>query len=133
MKRQRPKFIYVFESFCLFFSILILFILVVQFFVPDAGGRSMSAVEYVSFLALAGTLYLTSHAIRTRRRVWWTRIWFIWLGLFVLQNGIYFLVLAEGRVQGTLTLQLLNFAGGVVFMGGLGFLWWKNRAHFNKD
>jgi hypothetical protein len=105
----------------------------VQFFVPDAGGRSMSAVEYVSFLALAGTLYLTSHAIRTRRRVWWTRIWFIWLGLFVLQNGIYFLVLAEGRVQGTLTLQLLNFAGGVVFMGGLGFLWWKNRAHFNKD
>ena len=133
MKRQRPKFVYVFESFCLFFSILIFFILVVQFFVPDAGGRSMSAVEYVSFLVLAGTLYLTSHAIRTRRRVWWTRIWFIWLGLFVLQNGIYFLVLAEGRVQGTLTLQLLNFAGGVVFMGGLGFLWWKNRAHFNKD
>ncbi len=133
MKRQRPKFIYVFESFCLFFSILILFILIVQFFVPDAGGRNMSAVEYVSFLALAGTLYLTSHAIRTRRRVWWTRIWFVWLGLFVLQNGIYFLMLAEGHVQGTLSLQILNFLGGVVFMVGLGFMWRKNRDHFNKD
>ena len=133
MKRQRPKLIYVFESFCLFGSVLVLFILVVQFFVPDAGGRRISAVEYVSFLALAGTLYLTSYAIRTRRRVWWNRIWFIWLGLYVFQNGLYFLMLAEGRVQVSLTLQLLNFVWGIVFMGGLGFLWWKNRAHFNKD
>ena len=133
MKRQRPKFIYVFESFCLFGSVLALLILAVQFFVPDAGGRRIPAVGYVSFLALAGTLYLTSHAIRSRRRVWWNRIWFIWLGLFVLQTGVYFLLLAEGQVQGTLVLQLFNFVWGIVFLLGLGFLWWKNRDHFNKD